>query len=73
MPEHDHVGHRFLEWTHYDEPNLGAEAKARGYEAFAAEFDSLPPHQEPIDGWAATMADLCRRIARRHRGQSVNG
>ena len=34
---------------------------------FADEFDQLPPSREPTEGWAKTMAGLCRDIARHLR------
>jgi hypothetical protein len=68
MPSQDHVGRRFQLWIGSDEPDLSADQKAAAYETFAIEFESLPASREPSSGWAATMADLCRRIARHHRG-----
>lgn len=65
------VGYRFQEWSHYDEEKLTAGQKAHALDTFAAEFESLPASQEPYSGWGATMADLCRRGARRHRGEPV--
>lgn len=37
--------------------------RARLYVEFAEEFDRLPPSQEPSDGWAKIMADICRQIS----------
>lgn len=67
----EHVGYRYLRWIHDVEPELTADQKAMGNEAFAAEFESLPASRDPDDGWAESMAYLCRRIARRHRGEPV--
>jgi hypothetical protein len=67
----DHVGQRFTRWGLDVEPRLSAAEKAVAYDAFAVEFESLPPHREPDAGWAEGMAYLCRRIARRHRGDPV--
>jgi hypothetical protein len=67
----EQVGHRYTRWCLDVEPTLTAAQKAAAYEAFAVEFEALPPHLEPDGGWAETMAYLCRRIARRHRGEPV--
>lgn len=65
----EHVGFRYLWWCCDVEPGLAPDQKAEGNEAFAASFESLPADREPYEGWGETMADLCRRIARRHRSQ----
>lgn len=67
-----HVGARYLDWDYYDAPNLTPAQRARVLDAFAAEFEALSPLDEPIDGWGADMAYLCRRSARRHRGEPVD-
>jgi hypothetical protein len=67
----NHVGYRFQYWMLDDEPELTAAQKAAAYDQFAAEFEALPPHQEPHEGWADGMAYLCRRAARQHRGEPV--
>lgn len=67
----EHVGYRYLRWIYDLESGLTAHQKAAGNEAFAAEFGSLPAGREPYEGWGETMAYLCRRIARRHRGEPV--
>lgn len=67
----EHIGYRYLRWGWYVEPSLTALQKAQVLERFAAEFESLPPNLEPYDGWGNTMAYLCDRIARRHRGEHV--
>ena len=71
MSNQQHVGFRYQRWLLDVEPGLTALQKAQGYEAFAAEFESLPGSQEPTAEWGESMAYLCRRIARRHRGEPV--
>lgn len=71
MTSQEHAGYRYLSWIYFVEPGLTASQKAQGFDAFAAEFESLPRIQEPFDGWGETMTYLCRRIARRHRGEPV--
>jgi hypothetical protein len=71
LVDHEHVGYRYVWWGHHIQPGLTAEQKARAHEAFAVEFESLPRGQEPFEEWGETMAYLCRRIARRHRGEPV--
>ena len=61
-------GYRFVQWTCTISDLTGAQ-KARDYEKFAAEFDAMPAWREPIDGWSADMAWLCRRCAMIHRGE----
>jgi hypothetical protein len=56
------VGYRFVQWT-CTMSDLTSDQKARDYERFAAEFDAMPARWEPIDGWSADMAWLCRRGA----------
>lgn len=58
----EHVGYRYLVATLHEE-ELTRRQRARLQEEFADEFDRLPPSQEPSDGWAKTMAALCRTIA----------
>jgi hypothetical protein len=65
----DLVGFRYTRWLLDVEPTLTAVQKAAALEAFALEFESVPPHLEPDAGWGANLAYLCRRIARRHRGE----
>jgi hypothetical protein len=69
----DHVGSRFVQWTTYDEPDLTPAQKARAYDQFVAEFEALPAHLEPYDGWAVTMARFCRSAAGRLRGEPAQG
>jgi hypothetical protein len=67
----NHVGDRYTRWGLDVAPKLTAEEKAVVHDAFAVEFDSLPPQYEPHGGWAESMAYMCRRIARHHRGEPV--
>lgn len=69
---HELVGFRYLHWSYYVEPGLSADQQAQGLETFADEFETLPAHREPYEGWGETMAYLCRRIARRRRGEPVD-
>ncbi|SRR6266567_728731 len=62
----EHVGYRYLVATRHDD-DLTLRQRARLQDEFAAEFDQLPPSREPTEGWAKTMAGLCRDIARHLR------
>lgn len=72
--DRDTVGYRYLQWVTSPsyESTLTSHEKAIGHDQFAAEFEALPKHLEPHRGWAATMAYLNRRIARRQRGEPVD-
>lgn len=68
---HDkHVGYRYLVTTR-GQQELTLRQRARLQEEFADEFDRLPPSQEPSDGWAKTMAGLCREIAQQLRERAA--
>ena len=71
-PRHhnEHVGMRYVMATLGEEEDLTLRQRARLREEFAEEFDRLPPHQEPSQGWAKTMAGLCRGIAHQLREQA---
>lgn len=71
MSYYEHVGYRYLWWTHDVEPHLTADEKADGNDAFAVEFEALPRNRQPYEGWAETLAYLCRRMACRYRGLPV--
>jgi hypothetical protein len=66
----EHVGYRYLVATRGQE-DLTLRQRARLQEEFAEEFDRLPPSQEPSDGWAKTMAGLCRSIAQQLRDRAA--
>jgi hypothetical protein len=52
MSYQDHVGYRYLRWTHDVEPHLNAAERADGNDAFAAEFEALARNRQPYEGWA---------------------
>lgn len=62
------VGYRFVQWA-CGMDDLPSTQKARDFERFAAEFDVMPACWEPMEGWSADMAWLCRRCAMIHRGE----
>ncbi|HEX4725909.1 MAG TPA: hypothetical protein VH333_25575 [Pseudonocardiaceae bacterium] len=65
-----HIGERFMLATRYQE-DLTLRQRARLQEEFADEFDRLPASQEPSEGWAKTMAQLCRDIGQRLRARAA--
>lgn len=66
----EHIGDRYLLATRR-EHELTLRQRARLREEFADEFDRLPPSREPWEGWAKTMAGLCRESAGRLRERAA--
>lgn len=70
-PMNEHTGYRFFHWLCHAEAQLSRAKQAEGYERFARDFESLPLDSEPYEGFAETMAYLCRRLARHRRAEAV--
>src|SRR5690242_11254824 len=67
--DEDLVGLRYLRWSKYVEPNLTTAQRAEALDDFATEFDAVPRDLEPFAGWGEFLANSCRRLASRCRGE----
>lgn len=65
----DLVGLCYLRWSKYVEPNLTKTQRAEALDDFATEFDAVPRDREPFAGWGEFLANSCRRMASRCRGE----